>query len=222
MILVSNCLTKPQSPVHTCLDSHEAAAGVFARATFRDKDKNTHSGEYQNGVNAANCVKTPAPVFPTVDPRSGIPTQGEPADSRTQNTPAAAMTPTERKAREEGFCIEKVKEQVGCVMDRLEQRRLRDRSRNKNFVKIVADTCNNGETLTAESEDFIFLYNNKSKTLDHWWMKRGRKAVTERERGVIGPLNWWPPVSRDQYRDACSFLEHRLNTVADLVREYMG
>ena len=56
----------------------------------------------------------------------------------------------------------------------------------------------------------------------NWWMKRGRKAVTEKERGVNGPLNWWPPVNRDQYRDAYSFLEHRFNTVADLVREYMG
>ncbi len=207
-----------------CLDMHEAATGVFARATFRDKDKNTqlHSGEYQYSVVEDKCVDTEAPGFPTVDPRSGIPTEGEPTDSSTQNTPTAAMTPTERKAREEGFCIEKVKEQVGCVMDRLDQRWLRDRNRNKSFVKIVADTRNNGEILIAESEDFIFLYNNKSKTLDHWWMKRGRKAVTERERGVIGPLNWWPPVSRDQYRDACSFLEHRLNTVADLVREYMG
>ena len=88
------------------------------------------------------------------------------------------MTLTERKAREDGFCIEKVKEQVGCVMDRLDQRWLRDRDRNKNFVKIVADTRNNGEILIAEREDFIFLYNNKSKTLDHWWMKRRRKAVT--------------------------------------------
>ena len=111
--------------------------------------------------------------------------------------------------------------QVGCVMDRLDQRWLRDRNRSKSVVKVVADTRNNGEILMAESEDVIFLY-NKSQTLDHRWMKRGRKAVTERERGVIGPLNWWPPVSRDQYRDACSFLEHRLNTVADLVREYMG
>ena len=68
-------------------------------------------------------------------------------------------------------------------MDRLDQRWLRDRNRKKSFVKIVADTRNNGEILIAESEDFIFLYNNKSKTLDHWWMKRGRKAVTEKERG---------------------------------------
>ena len=59
------------------------------------------------------------------------------------------------------------------------QRWLRDINRNKSFVKIVADTRSNGEVLIAESEDFIFLYNNKSKTLDHWWMKRGRKAVTE-------------------------------------------
>ena len=101
------------------------------------------------------------------------------------------MTPTERKAREEGFCIENVKEQVGCVMDRLDQRWLRDRNRNKSFVKIVVDTRNDGEILIAESEDFIFLYNNKSQTLDHCWMKRGRKAVTEKERGVIGPLNCW-------------------------------
>ena len=117
-----------------CLDSHEAAAGVFARATFRDKDKNTqlHSGEYQNSVAAAKCVDTQAPVFPVVDPRSGVPAEDEPTDSSTQNTPTAVMTPTERKAREEGFCIEKVKEQVGCVMDRLDQRWLRDRNRNKN------------------------------------------------------------------------------------------
>ena len=74
-------------------------------------------------------------------------------------------------------------------MDRLDQRWLRDRNRNKNFVKIFADTRNNREILTAESEDFIFLCNNKSKTLDHWWMKRGRKAVTEKERGLSGPLN---------------------------------
>ena len=140
MILASNCLTKPHSPVNIeheyrdvhnisqheisspCLDSHEAAAGVFARATFRDKDKNTrlHSREYQNSIAAAKCVDTQAPVFPTVDPRSGVPT-GESTDSSTQNTPTAAMTPTERKAGEEGFYIEKVKEQVGCVMDRLDQ-----------------------------------------------------------------------------------------------------
>ena len=247
-------------------------------------------------------------TIPTADPRSGVPTEGEPTDSSTQNTPTAAMK--DRKAREEGFCLEKVKEQVGCVMDRLDQRWLRDRSRNKNFVKIVANTRNNAEVLIAESEDLIFPYNNKSKTLDHWcmkrgrkavtekergvigplnwwmkrgrkavtekergvigplnlwmkrgrkavtekergvigplnwWMKRGRKAVTEKERGVIGPLNWWmkrgrkavtekergvigplswgPPVNFDHYKDACSFLKHRLNTVADLVREYMG
>ena len=48
------------------------------------------------------------------------------------------------------------------------------------------------------------------------------KAVTERERGVVGPLNWWPPVSRDQYTDACISLEYHLNTVAALVREYLG
>ena len=102
-----------------CLDSHEAATGVFARATFRGNDKNTqlHSGRYQNSVAAAKRVDTQAPVFPTVDPRSGVPTEGEPTDSSTQNTPTAAMTPTERKAREEGFCIEKVKEQVGCDME---------------------------------------------------------------------------------------------------------
>ena len=169
LILASNCLTKPQSPVHMntnietytsqhevfspCLDSHEAAAGVFARATFRDKDKNTqlHSGEYRYSVAEAKCVDTQAPIFPTVHPRSGIPTEGEPTDSSTQNTPTAAMTPTERQAREEGFCIEKVKEQVDCVMDRLDQRWLRDRNRNKSFVKIVADTRNNGEILIAES-----------------------------------------------------------------------
>ena len=54
------------------------------------------------------------------------------------------MTPTEKKAREEGFCIEKVKEQVGCVM-------MAERNRNKSFVKIVADTRSNGEILIAES-----------------------------------------------------------------------
>ena len=114
-------------------DSHEVDAGVFVRATFRDKDKSTqlHSGESQYSVAEVKCVDKQAPIFPAVDPRSGIPAQVEPTDSSTQNTPTAAMTPTERKAREEGFCIEKVKEQVGCVMDRLDQRWLRDRNRNK-------------------------------------------------------------------------------------------
>ena len=53
---------------------------MFARATFRDKDKNAqlHSGEYQYGVFEAKCVDTQAPVFPAVDPRSGVPTEGEP------------------------------------------------------------------------------------------------------------------------------------------------
>ena len=119
-------------------------------------------------------------TVPTADPRSGVPTEGEPTDGSTQNTPTAAMTPTDRKAREEEFCLEKVKEQVGCVMDRLDQRWLRDRSRNKNFIKIVADTRNNGEILIAESEDFIFLYNNKSKTLDHWWSE-ARTESCDRE-----------------------------------------
>ena len=129
LILASNCLTKPLSPVHmntnieTYTTHHSTKflprlmthmkwllSGVFARATFRDKDKNTqlHSGESLYRVAEAKCVDKQAPVFPTVDPRSGTPTQGEPTDSSTQNTPAAAMTPTDRKAREEGFCIEKV------------------------------------------------------------------------------------------------------------------
>ena len=130
-----------------CLDSHEAAAGVFARATFKDENKNTqlHSGEYQYSVVEAKCVDTQALVFLAVDPRFVVPTESEPTNSSTQITPTAAMIPTERKAREEGFCIEKVKEQVGCVMNRLDQRCLRGRNRNKNFVKIVADTRSNGE-----------------------------------------------------------------------------
>ena len=66
----------------------ETAAGMFARATFRDNDKNTqlHSGEYQNSADAANCVDTQAPAFPSVDLRSGVPTEGEPTDSSAQNT----------------------------------------------------------------------------------------------------------------------------------------
>ena len=84
---------------------------MFARATFRDNDKNTqlHSGEYQYSVAEDRCGDTQAPAFPAVDPRSGVPTEGEPTDSNTQNTPTAAMTSTERNAREEGFCIKKVK-----------------------------------------------------------------------------------------------------------------
>ena len=39
-----------------------------------------------------------------------------------------------------------------------------EKNRNKSFVKIVADTRNNGEILIAES-DFVFLYNNKRKRL---------------------------------------------------------
>ena len=53
-------------------------------------------------------------------------------------------------------------------------------------------------------------------------MDEVRTKSEKKERGVIGPLSWWPPVNHDLYRNACSFLEHRLNTVADLVREYMG
>jgi len=80
---------------------------VFARAAFRDKDKNTqlHSGEYQYSVVEAKCVDTEAPGFPTVDPRSGIPTEGEPTDSSTQNTPTAAMTPTEEKHVKRDFAL---------------------------------------------------------------------------------------------------------------------
>ena len=64
-------------------DSHEVAVGVVARATFRDKDKNTqlHCEEYQYRVAEAKCVEKQAPVFPAVDPKSGTPTEGEPTDS---------------------------------------------------------------------------------------------------------------------------------------------
>ena len=118
LILASNCLTKTQSPVHMntnietytthhstkflppSLDSHEAATGVFARATFRDNDKNTqlHSGEYQNSADAANCVDTQAPAFPSVDPRSGVPTEGEPTDSSAQNTRKSCHDPDREKS----------------------------------------------------------------------------------------------------------------------------
>ena len=89
-----------------CLDSHEAAAGVFARATFRGKNKNTqlHSGEYQYSVAQATCVDTLAPVFPAVDPRSGIPTEGEPTDSSTQNTPTMAERHKQKQELRENRC----------------------------------------------------------------------------------------------------------------------
>ena len=90
---------------------------MFARATFRDKDKDTklHGREYKNSAAAAKCVDTQAPVSPTVDPRSGVPTEGEPADSSTQNALTARMTATGEKqhVQIEGFCIEHVEEQVG-------------------------------------------------------------------------------------------------------------
>ena len=91
---------------------------MFARATFRDKDKDTklHGREYKNSVAPAKCVDTQAPVSPTVDPRSGVPTpEGEPADSSTQNTLTAGMTATGEKqhVQIECFCIEHVEEQVG-------------------------------------------------------------------------------------------------------------
>ena len=87
-------------------DSHEVAAGVFARATFRDKDKNTqlHSGEYQYSVAEATCVDIQAPVFPAVDPRSGIPTEGEPTDSSTQNTPTMAERHKQKQELRENRC----------------------------------------------------------------------------------------------------------------------
>ena len=53
-------------------------------------------------------------------------------------------------------------------------------------------------------------------------MDEARTKSEKKERGVIGPLSWWLPVNHDLYRNACNFLEHRLNTVADLVSEYMG
>ena len=92
-------------------DSHEAATGVFARATFRDKDKNTqpHSGEYQYSVVEAKRVDTEAPAFPTVDPRSGIPMEGEPTDSSAQNTPTAAMTRQKEKHVKRDFALERSK-----------------------------------------------------------------------------------------------------------------
>ena len=86
--------------------------------------------------------------------------EGEPyTDTNTQNTPKDGMTLTERKAREEAFCLEKVTEQVSCVKDRIDQRGPRDsNSRNKDLRKIVRDTRNNGEILVAESEDFIIIF----------------------------------------------------------------
>ena len=168
LILASNCLTKPQSPVHMNTNKEmyttHHSTGFLPRVLTRMKRllvclhvqhsktrtrTHSYSGEYQYSVVEAKCVDTQALVFPAVDPRSGVPTESEPTNSSTQNTPTAAIIPTERKAREEGFCIEKVKEQVGCVMNRLDQRCLRGRNRNRNFVKIVADTRSNGELVAA-------------------------------------------------------------------------
>ena len=92
-------------------DSHEVDAGVFVRATFRDKDKNTqlHSGESQYSVAEVKCVDKQAPIFPAVDPRSGIPAQVEPTDSSTQNTPTAAMTRQKEKHVKRDFALKRSK-----------------------------------------------------------------------------------------------------------------
>ena len=72
--------------------------------------------------------------------------------------PKDSMTLTDRKACEEGFCLEKVTEHVSCVMDRINQQGLRNSSRNKNKKQDI---------LKVDSEDLIFLY-DKNKTLDQW------------------------------------------------------
>ena len=215
LILASNCLTKSQSPVHMNTNIETYTCNI--QSQWQE-----HTATQRRISKQRRCRKVCWHTSP------GLPFCWSQVNGRwaywqqcTKHTKSCHDPDIERSTWQ-GVWREKVKEQVGCVTERLDQRWLRDRSRNKNFVKIVADTRNNGKILIAESEDFIFLYNKKSKTLDHWWMNWGRKAVTKKERGVIGPLNWWPLVNRGQYRDTCNFLEHRLNTVADLVREYMG
>ena len=107
--------------------------------------------------------------------------------------PEKQLHTAERAAVEEGFSLVEIKERVGSIMNRSLQERLRNKQRNVNFRKFVADTKND-ERLICESDEVVIV--NRKPTgggcddvyIEHWFVKQNYRNLLPDENAFMTTL----------------------------------
>ena len=83
-------------------------------------------------------------------------------------------------AESAGYDLDEIKQKVGEVTDRYEQKFLLDRRGNNTLVNSVLDKHHGNEKLICKSDDFLFIFDCKLQQTSKWFINH-RKAVWSQE-----------------------------------------
>eukprot|EP00745_Piridium_sociabile_P026524 TRINITY_DN4238_c0_g1_i5.p1 TRINITY_DN4238_c0_g1~~TRINITY_DN4238_c0_g1_i5.p1 ORF type:complete len:309 (-),score=65.04 TRINITY_DN4238_c0_g1_i5:208-1134(-) len=123
-----------------------------------------------------------------------------------------------------GFNTGVVKGYVATLTDKSVQRRLRDRTRNKSFRKVVLHHADSEDLLICESEDLVLEYRCSPDTTCHhyWYIKQEEHSMLTEERAKLANLWRGEHASRSQHADLQARAARNLDTLHGLILFYLG
>eukprot|EP00745_Piridium_sociabile_P026525 TRINITY_DN4238_c0_g1_i6.p1 TRINITY_DN4238_c0_g1~~TRINITY_DN4238_c0_g1_i6.p1 ORF type:complete len:306 (-),score=64.70 TRINITY_DN4238_c0_g1_i6:208-1125(-) len=123
-----------------------------------------------------------------------------------------------------GFNTGVVKGYVATLTDKSVQRRLRDRTRNKSFRKVVLHHSDSNDLLICESDDLVLEYRCSPDTASHhyWYVKQEENSMLTDERAKLANLRRGEHTSRRQHADIQARAARDLDTLHGLILFYLG
>ena len=187
--------------------SPECAESVFS------VDSNDSDGEIFGArplVKAASCSQLVSPDAAATTAKC-VPVICESSDLSSLECLAVDAT----------FDLCDVKTKVGSIMNVSKQTLLRDRSRNRDFVKVAADTDGGQERLLMRTDDFVFVYDGDTKSYVNWFIIGARYTRNVSQNRLLSKIEHAPEVDVTQYR---MFHRYQMDMLilSALVRAYLG
>ena len=103
-------------------------------------------------------------------------------------------------AQDAGYALDDIKVKVGAIFDRNIQASLRDKSRNRDFHRIVGYQNSAGsECLACQSDDFVFLFNCRTGDVIKWFIIKHPTRLTQMEKEILDNIKHWLLVDRMKY-----------------------
>ena len=123
------------------------------------------------------------------------------------------------------FSTQVVKSYVATLSDKSVQRRLKDRSRNQSFRKVVAHKDDDGDQLICEADDLVLEYWCSDAVRPHhmyWYVKQEPCNMLSEERDKLANLRRGESARRSRHADTLGCAARDLDTLLGLLRFYLG
>ena len=124
-----------------------------------------------------------------------------------------------------GFSTAVVKEYVSTLTDIAVQRRLRDKTRNKVFRKVVEHESEKGSVVFCESDDIVLEYSNDLNAPPkwrYWFVKQEERSMLHEERARMADLQRGKRLHARQRSETRARAERDLEVLHGLLLFYLG